>query len=88
MAEIITHSEHSIHPLVKVHSSSASFLFTAVYAPPQFYKRKFFWDYLQNLALNISLPWVLMEDFNDMTSDDEKLGGLPLNRSHIFAFRN
>ena len=88
MVEIITRSEHSIHPLVKVHSSSASFLFTAIYAPPQFYKRKFFWDYLQNLAPNISLPWVLMGDFNDMTSNDEKLGGLLVNRSRISAFRN
>ena len=42
MVEIITRNEHSIHALVKVHSSSASFLFTSVYAPPQFYKRKFF----------------------------------------------
>ena len=88
MVEIITRSDHSIHALVKVHSSSTSFLFTAVYAPPQFYKRKSFWDYLQNLALNIALPWVLMGDFNDMTSDDEKLGGLPVNRSRIAAFRN
>ena len=88
MVEIITRSEHSIHAIVKVHSSSTSFLFTAVYAPPQFYKRKSFWDYLQNLALNIALPWVLMGDFNDMTSDDEKLGGLPVNRSRIAAFRN
>ena len=88
MVEIITRSEHSIHALMKVHSPSVSFLFTVVYAPPWFYKRKLFWDYLQNLAMNISLPWVLLGDFNDMLSDDEKLGGLPVNRTHISAFRN
>ena len=38
--------------------------------------------------MNISLPWVLLGDFNDMLSDDEKLGGLPVNRTHISAFRN
>ena len=27
-------------------------------------------------------------DFNDMLSDDEKLGGLPVNRTRISAFRN
>ena len=74
--EIITCSEHSIHALIKVHSPSLSFLFTAVYAPSQFNRRKPFWDYLQNLAVNISLPWLLLGDFNDMISEDEKLGGL------------
>ena len=73
--EIITSSEHSIHALIKVHSPSLSFLFTAVYAPPQFNKRKPFWDYLQNLAVNISLPWLLLGDFNDMISEDESLEG-------------
>ena len=38
--------------------------------------------------MNISLPWVLLGDFNDMLSDEEKLGGLPVNRTRISAFRN
>ena len=71
--EIITCSEHSIHAMIKVHSPSLSFLLTAVYAPPQFNRRKPFWDYLQNLAVNISLPWLLLGDFNDMISEEEKL---------------
>ena len=86
--KIITYSEHSIHALVKVPSSSLSFLLTVVYAPPQFIKRKPFWDYLQNLAMNISLPWILIGDFNDMIFEEEKLGGLPVNRTRIVAFRN
>ena len=86
--EIITCSEHSIHALVKVPSPSLSFLLTAVYAPPQFNKHKLFWDYLQNLAMNISLPWILLGDYNDMISEEEKLGGLPVNRTRITAFRN
>ena len=74
--------------VVKVQSPSVSFLLTAVYTPPQFHKRKFFWEYLQNLALHVSLPWVLLGDFNDMISDEEKLGGLPVNRTRMSAFRN
>ena len=70
--EILTHSDYSIHALVKVPSPSLSFLLTAIYALPNFNKRKIFWDYLQNLATTISLPWVLLGDFNDMLSDDEK----------------
>ena len=86
--EIFTCSKHSIHALVKVPSPSLSFLLTAVYAPPQFNKRKPFWDCLQNLAMNISLLWILLGDFNDMIFEEEKLGGLPVNRTRIAAFRN
>ena len=85
--EILTHSEYSIHALVKVPSTSFSFLLIAIYALPNFNKRKLFWDHLQNLATAISLPWVLLGDFNDMLSDDKKLGGLPLNRTCISTFQ-
>ena len=40
--EIITHSEYSIHALVKVSFPSLSFLLTTIYASPNFNKRKFF----------------------------------------------
>ena len=43
---------------------------------------------IYNHATSVSLPWVLLGDFNDMLSDNEKLGGLPVNRTHISAFRN
>ena len=38
--------------------------------------------------MNIFLLWVLMGDFNDMLLNDEKLGGLLVNRTRISAFRN
>lgn len=85
---ILTHSEHSIHAFVKVSSPSLSFLITVVYASPNFHKRQLFWDYLQNLATLVDLPWVLMGDFNDMLSEDEKLDGLPLNQNRLNAFGN
>ena len=86
--EILTHSDHSLHALVKVNLPPLTFLFTAVYASPNFAKCKFFWNYLENLAATISLPWVLLGDFNDMTSEDEKMGGLPLNKTRIAFFKN
>ena len=86
--EILTHSDHSLHALVKVNLPPLTFLFTVVYASPNFAKRKIFWNYLENLVATISLPWVLLGDFNDMTSEDKKMGGLPLNKTRIAAFKN
>ena len=88
IVEVITHSKHSIHALMNVSSPSLSFLLIAVYALPNFNKRKLFWDYLKNLASSISLLWALLGDFNNMLLDDEKLGGLLVNRTRISAFRN
>ena len=48
--EILTHSEYSIHALVKVSFPSLSLLLITVYASPNFHKRQLFWDYLRNLA--------------------------------------
>ena len=72
--DILTYNDYSIHAFVKVSSPSLSFLLTAVYASFNFNKCKIFWDYLQNLANVVSLPWVLLGDLNDMISDDEKMG--------------
>ena len=80
-------SEYSIHALVKVPSQSHNFLLTAIYASPNFNKRKMLWEYLKNLAPSVNLPWVLLGDFNEMLAEDEKMGGLPLNRNRISAFR-
>ena len=74
--EILTHSDHSLHALVKVNSPPLTFLLTVVYASPNFAKRKIFWNYLENLVATINLPWVLLGDFNDMTSEDEKMAFL------------
>ena len=40
--EILTHSDHSLHALVKVNSPPLTFVLTTVYASPNFAKRKFF----------------------------------------------
>ena len=54
--EILTHNDHSLHALVKVNSPPLTFLLIAVYASPNFAKRKIFWNYLENLATTICLP--------------------------------
>ena len=46
------------------------------------------WQHLEDFVATINRPWVLLGDFNDMLSKDEKLGGLLINPSRIRVFRN
>lgn len=39
------------------------------------------WDLLRQLGVESSLPWVVLEDFNELLHADEKLGGPP----HTYA---
>ena len=41
----------------------------------------------KNLAISVALPWILLGGFNDMLDETDKMGGLPLNRNRIAAFR-
>ena len=52
--EILTTSDYSIHTLVKVQNQSYPFLLTAIYASPNFNKRKILWNYLKNLASSVN----------------------------------
>ena len=59
--------------MIKVNSDSSPFVLTAVYASPQFNKRKCIWQHLEDFVATINRPWVLLGDFNDMLSEDENL---------------
>ena len=69
-------------------TDSYTFFLTSIYASPNFTKRKILWNYLKDLSPSIRLPWVLLGDFNDMLSEDETMGGLPLTSSRINAFQD
>ena len=74
--------------MIKVNSDSSLFVLTVVYASPQFNKRKYMWQYLEDFVATTNRPLVLLGDFNDMLSEDKKLGGLLINPTRIRAFRN
>ena len=38
-------------------------------------ERCFLWDNLKTLSVRHNLPWVVMEDFNDVSREEEKSGG-------------
>ncbi|GLT35041.1 hypothetical protein SLA2020_095260 [Shorea laevis] len=51
--------------------------FTGFYGHPERCNRRHSWSLLQELAGRESLPWLVCGDFNDILSQEEKLGGCP-----------
>ncbi|XP_030930737.1 uncharacterized protein LOC115956530 [Quercus lobata] len=78
--------EQKIHTLVKVNSSSLNWIFTVVYASPRHRERCILWNNLNTIANSHNLPWIVVGDFNEMLSNDGKLGGRPISlyRANLF----
>ena len=75
--DIIIHSstEQEIHTSVKVCQSSLSWIISAIYASLGFREQRLLWQNLCEVAFLHSLPWVILGDFNESLSSEDKLGG-------------
>lgn len=73
-AELLSFSVNHIDVVTKV-NGMADWRLTWVYGEPNRSKRKKTWDLLKNLARDSNLPWALIGDFNNISSQNEKKGG-------------
>lgn len=69
---------------LEIVSGSVSWACSAVYASPNFSLRCNLWDHLSNLRRSISVPWVMIGNFNDVSLPSEQRGGI---FSHMRAGR-
>jgi hypothetical protein len=76
-------TEQEIHTSVKVFGSNSTWLLSAIYASPRRSERRMLWQNLSTVAGLHVLPWVMVGDFNDITSSEEKWGGNRPNASRI-----
>ena len=74
---------------VEIHDSSAPtpWCATGFYGQPDAAKRFISWELLEVLKVQSSLPWVVFEDFNEITHLDEKLGGSKRDARQMKDFR-
>ncbi|PKI34985.1 hypothetical protein CRG98_044616 [Punica granatum] len=63
-----------------------SWLLIAVYGNPVASTRRQLWDFLCNIALTRSEPWLVAGEFKDITSEEEKQGGAPFNPYDVHRF--
>lgn len=56
--------------------NGAILLGTFVYAECSQIERKELWDHLSAIS-SVGVPWVVLDDFNIIKLDDERIGGRP-----------
>lgn len=59
---------------------------TVVYASPVAAIRDELWQYIEHLANTISIPWLLLWDFKQVLSSEEKRGGSKRIKHHASCF--
>lgn len=71
--EILAHSDQMIYALI-YSQGEPDWLLTAVYGSPEASDRKGLWQSLSAASNFHRLPWLVLGDFNQVISSDEKLG--------------
>ena len=71
---------------MKVRTSDPIWLISAIYIRPRLSERRILWDNLKIVAQLHNLPWLLLGDFNEVLSGEDKFGGnrVKLNRALQF----
>lgn len=75
--DIKSFSNQHIDTEVSLDGGTTVWRFTGFYGIADRSKRRDSWRLLKNLASHNDKPWVVMGDFNDLLSNDEKKGGTP-----------
>ena len=80
--------EQEIHASVKVCNSNTTWLISSIYASPRLVERRILWSNLSKVAELHSLPLLVLGDFNEILSGEDKFGGRRLNLNRAIEFKN
>ncbi|GFS35505.1 hypothetical protein Acr_00g0040240 [Actinidia rufa] len=86
--QIIESTDQVIHCLAICKSTSIKFTISFIYAFNSIMGRRPLWDNLGRFNASFELPWMLLGDFNNVLSRDEKANGLPVTMYEIRDFKN
>lgn len=73
---------------MEVKFGSIKFFLTCTYGDPVVAKRQEVWERLTNIGLSRDEAWLLAGDFNELMSNEEKVGGAIRHESTFWDFRN
>lgn len=46
------------------------------------------WTYLEGINMDVSMPWLVMGDFNSVLKIEDIVGGNPISMGEIIDFHN
>ncbi|KZV47116.1 hypothetical protein F511_21072 [Dorcoceras hygrometricum] len=81
--ELIGMDEQILHVSVCCLASGFNFVLSSVYGLHTIVHRRPLWENLKSFGQNLDLPWLLIGDFNNVVSPDEKIGGLAVTNHEL-----
>ncbi|KAI9126817.1 hypothetical protein K1719_002413 [Acacia pycnantha] len=84
VVEVLLSGDQFLH--CKVDLGGISMLFTAIYANPNERSRHCLWEELSSISRDVTEPWLLAGDFNDIKSPLEQKGGGRINATRCGRF--
>ncbi|XP_023878054.1 uncharacterized protein LOC111990509 [Quercus suber] len=85
--KLLSATEQEIHATVKVCASNLSWLFTAIYASSRLAGRRILWSNIEKVGQLHDLPWLMIGDFNEILSEEDKFGGNHINLNRALEFK-
>ena len=74
--EVRSFSKYYIDVKIAAAIKGKTWRLTGFYGDPYTNKRQDSWDMLRRLGISSELPWLCVGAFNEILSEDEKLGGV------------
>ena len=84
---VLSSTEQEIHATVKVRDYDLTWLISPIYASPRIAERKILWENLTQVAQLHNMPWLLLGDFNEVLSSEDKFGGRSINLNRALDFK-
>lgn len=74
--------------LVKDIALQKEFYSTIVYAQNGKEERRALWTYLSQLEEGMTIPWLVLGDFNNVFHSDDRIGGTPVTLAEVCEFQD
>ncbi|XP_059281333.1 uncharacterized protein LOC132035027 [Lycium ferocissimum] len=84
---LVDHPQHLALKLT-LRGNQDEMVVSLVYAKCSQEERMELWPSLEDIATTMVVPWLISGDFNVITSDEEKYGGLPVTINEVQDFRD
>lgn len=84
--ELMSYSKHHIDTRVRLEEEEPWFRVTGIYGASEVNQRFRTWELMHKLHEDVSLPWFLGGDFNEILTAGEKLGGGARGPRQIASF--